>query len=351
MFTAIGHRPQTAQRLRLGTTRDGRLLAIDHEATSTRATEEPNIQPMAMRTSTIYACENVAARDRQVRLSIPSPGPMRAPGTAEANFPIESALDELSYQPGIDPIELRLRNYANVDPRTGRPWSSNALRECYRVGAQRFGWGDRNPQIGSMRDGNQLIGYGMAGVTFGQNSPLCQVKISISREGTALVRSAATDIGTGTYTIATQMAAESLGLGLGQVRVEIGDRDLPPAPASGGPQLVASKGGSDQPPAWLLNLQAHPDVIIQIGRRTFPARATVASAEERERLWPLVNRNNRGLAPLIHRGAIGRYDVYQRHTARVLPLVILARAHNDTTRRRPGQRPVTERAGEQLRHG
>jgi F420H(2)-dependent quinone reductase len=103
--------------------------------------------------------------------------------------------------------------------------------------------------------------------------------------------------------------------------------------------VVASKGGSDQPPAWLLNLQAHPDVIIQIGRRTFPARATVASAEERERLWPLVNRNNRGLAPLIHRGAIGRYDVYQRHTARVLPLVVLAPAHNDTTRRRPDSAP------------
>src|SRR6266851_83472 len=156
MFTAIGHRPQTAQRLRLATTRDGRLLAIDHEATSTRATEEPNIQPIAMRTPTMYACENLATRDRQVRLSIPSPGPMRAPGTVEANFPIESALDELSYQLGVDPIELRLRNYADVDPRSGRPWSSNALRECYRVGAQRFGWGDRNPEIGSMRDGNQL---------------------------------------------------------------------------------------------------------------------------------------------------------------------------------------------------
>jgi F420H(2)-dependent quinone reductase len=103
--------------------------------------------------------------------------------------------------------------------------------------------------------------------------------------------------------------------------------------------VVASNGGSDQPPAWLLNLQAHPDVIVQIGRRTFPARAIVASAEERERLWPLVNRNNRGLAALVHRGAIGRYDVYQRHTARVIALVLLEPAHNDTTRRRPGSAP------------
>ena len=244
MFTAIGHRPQTVQRLRLGATRYGRLLAIDHEATSTRATEEDHIEPIILKTPVMYACENLATRDRQVRLNIASPGAMRAPGTVEANFPIESALDELSYQLGVDPIELRLRNFAEVDPRSGRPWSSNALRECYRVGAQRFGWGDRNPKAGSMRDGNQLIGYGMAGVTFGQNSPACQVKISISREGTALVRSAATDIGTGTYTIATQLAAELLGLGLGQVRVEIGDSDLPPAPASGGSQQATALGGA-----------------------------------------------------------------------------------------------------------
>jgi xanthine dehydrogenase YagR molybdenum-binding subunit len=244
MFTAIGHRPQTAQRLRLGTSRDGRLLAIDHEAISIRATEDPHHEPIAMRTPSMYACENLATRDRQVRLSIPSPGSMRAPGTVEANFPVESALDELSYQLGVDPIELRLRNYAEVDPRSGRPWSSNALRECYRVGAQRFGWGDRNPGTGSMRDGNQLVGYGMAAVTFGQYTPACQVTISISRDGTALVRSAATDIGTGTYTIATQLTAELLGLGLRQVRVEIGDSDLPPAPPSGGSGLATAFGGA-----------------------------------------------------------------------------------------------------------
>ncbi len=244
MFTAIGHRPQTSQRLRLGTSRDGRLLAIDHEATSTLATEEANLEAIAMRTASMYACDDLATRDRQVRLSIPSPGPMRAPGTVEANFPVESALDELSYQLGVDPVELRLRNYAEVDPRSGRPWSSKALRECYRVGAQRFGWGDRDPGVGSMRDGSQLIGYGMAGVTFGQNSPACQVKISVSRDGTALVRSAATDIGTGTYTIATQLAAELLGLGLGQVRVEIGDSDLPPAPPAGGSQQATALAGA-----------------------------------------------------------------------------------------------------------
>jgi CO/xanthine dehydrogenase Mo-binding subunit len=244
MFTAIGHRPQTAQRLRLGFTWDGRLLAIDHESTSTMATDETHIEPIILETPTMYACENLATRHRQVRLSMPSPGPMRAPGTVEGNFAVESALDELSYRLGVDPVELRLRNYAEVDPRSGRPWSSNALRECYRVGAQRFGWADRNPKVGSMRDRDQLIGYGMAGVTFGQNSPACRVKISISRDGTALVRSAATDMGTGTYTIAAQLAAGLLGLGLGQVRVELGNSDLPPAPPAGGSQQATALGGA-----------------------------------------------------------------------------------------------------------
>jgi xanthine dehydrogenase YagR molybdenum-binding subunit len=271
MFTAIGHRPQTAQRLRLGTTRDGRLLAIDHEATSTQATEEPNIEPITLETPSRYACQNLTTRNRQVRLSIPLPGPMRAPGTVEGNFPVESALDELSYQLGVDPIELRLRNYAEVDPRSGRPWSSNALRECYRVGAQRFGWGDRDPAIGAMRDGDQLIGYGMAGVTFGQNSPACQVKISVSRDGTALVRSAATDIGTGTYTIATQLAAELLGLGLDQVRVEIGDSDLPPAPPAGGSQQATALAGAIHNGAGQL-VQAFLDLAA--GDEQSPLRGT-----------------------------------------------------------------------------
>jgi CO/xanthine dehydrogenase Mo-binding subunit len=132
---------------------------------------------------------------------------MRGPGTTEGNFAVESALDELSYTLGIDPIELRLRNYAEVHPGSGRAWSSEALRECYRVGAERFGWARRTPETGSMRDGNWLVGYGMAGVTFTSGQARCQAAVSVRRDGTAHVRSAATDLGTGTYTIATQVTA------------------------------------------------------------------------------------------------------------------------------------------------
>jgi xanthine dehydrogenase YagR molybdenum-binding subunit len=244
MFTSVGGRPETRQRLRLGATRDGMLVAIDHEATSTLAAEDANIEPIITTASTAYACPNVATHDREVRLNIPSPGWMRGPGAVEGNFALESALDEVSYKLGLDPIELRLRNYAEVQPNSGLPWSSKALRECYRAGAERFGWTKRNPKVGSMCDGHWLVGYGMAGVTYEWYQAPCQVSVSLSRDGTAHVRSAGTDIGTGTYTVATQLASELLGLDIGQVRVELGDSDLPPAPQSGGSGLAMSLGGA-----------------------------------------------------------------------------------------------------------
>ncbi|MFI6763404.1 xanthine dehydrogenase family protein molybdopterin-binding subunit [Micromonospora sp. NPDC050417] len=244
MFTSIGHRPATVQRVRLGATRDGQLVAIDHEGTSTGGIEEGGVEPTTMVTPEMYACPNVATHDRQVRLNIPNPGAMRAPGTVEGNFAVESALDELAYLLHCDPIQLRLRNYAEVSPVSGLPWSSKALRECYRVGAQRFGWQRRNPEVRSMRDGDWLVGYGMAGVTFHWYQAPCQARISIRRDGTAYARSAATDLGTGTYTVATQLTAELLGLDLGRVRFDLGDSDLPPAPQSGGSGLAMSLGAA-----------------------------------------------------------------------------------------------------------
>jgi xanthine dehydrogenase YagR molybdenum-binding subunit len=173
---------------------------------------------------------------------------------------MESALDELSYTLGLDPIELRLRNYTEVHPGSGRPWSSKALRECYHAGAERFGWARRTPKTGSMRDGNWLVGYGMAGVTFTPGQAPCQASVSIRRDGTAYVRSAATDLGTGTYTVATQVTAELLGLDIDQVQVEIGDSDLPFAPYSGGSGMATSLSGAIQDAAGKL-AQAFLDVV------------------------------------------------------------------------------------------
>ena len=245
MFTSVGHRPETRQRLRLGATRDGRLVAVDHECTSTiGALDDGGVNPVTQVTGNAYACPNVATHDRRARLHIPSPHWMRGPGPTEGNFAVESALDELSYTLAIDPIELRLRNYTEVHPGSGQPWSSKALRECYSAGAERFGWARRSPEIGSMREGNWLVGYGMAGVTFTPGQAPCQATVSIRRDGTAHVRSAATDLGTGTYTIATQVTADLLGLDIDQVHVEIGDSDLPYAPYSGGSGMATSLSGA-----------------------------------------------------------------------------------------------------------
>jgi CO/xanthine dehydrogenase Mo-binding subunit len=199
---------------------------------------------ITLATGNTYAWPNVATRNRHVLLNIPAPCAMRAPGAAQGNFAIESALDELSYQLQIDPIELRLLNYAEDHPQSGLPWSSKALRECYRVGAERFGWAKRDPRVGSMRKGRRLVGYGMAGATYEWASSPCQGTISIGRDGRARVRSAATDIGTGTYTIAAQVAAQLLGLDASQVDVTLGDSDMPLAPQSGGSMLAISLSGA-----------------------------------------------------------------------------------------------------------
>src|SRR5262249_32747976 len=148
-----------------------------------------------------YACPNVSTRATQFRVSIPPPGWMRAPGEAEGSFALESAMDELSYAIGIDPLALRVKNHAHVHPATGLPWSSNALVECYRQGAERFGWSARNPKPRSMGKGRPLVGYGMARAALFAWQPPCKAVASIRQDGTAFVRSGATDIGTGTYTV------------------------------------------------------------------------------------------------------------------------------------------------------
>ena len=242
MFTGIGHRPNTEQTLRIGATRDGRLVAIDHQATHGVAMEDANTEPVTLGSASGYACPNLSARDQQRRLNIPPPGPMRAPGEAQGNFAVESAIDELSYELGMDPLELRRRNYAEVHPQFGLPWSSKALRECYQVGAERFGWSRRNPEVASMRDGHWQVGYGLAGVAYSWWQVRCEARATMRRDGTAVVRSAASDIGTGTYTVMRQLSAGLLGLELARVRVELGDSDMPWSPAAGGSGLTTSLG-------------------------------------------------------------------------------------------------------------
>ncbi|GAA4256704.1 xanthine dehydrogenase family protein molybdopterin-binding subunit [Dactylosporangium darangshiense] len=245
MFTGIGHRPATIQRIRLGARRDGTLTAIEHESVQPSAIDDDNIVESVTTVSSVgYACPNVTTRDRLRRLNVPVPTSMRGPGDAQGHFGLECALDELAYELGIDPLELRMRNYAEEHPQLRLPWSSKALRRCYELGAERFGWWERDPQPRSMRRGDTLIGYGMAGVTFFWFQQPCEARATIDREGRAFVRSAATDIGTGTYTVMTQLSADRLGLRVDQVRMGLGDTELPSAPMQGGSGMTASLGSA-----------------------------------------------------------------------------------------------------------
>jgi xanthine dehydrogenase YagR molybdenum-binding subunit len=246
MFTSVGLRPNTVQQVALAADRDGRLTAIDHVSTSSIAMADELINPITHGTPNAYACPNVSTRATQIRQSIPIPGYMRAPGEAEGSFALESAIDELSYALRIDPIELRVKNYAHVHPETGLPWSSNALLECYRRGAERFGWSARNPQPRSMRSARQLVGYGVARGALGAYQPPCKVIASIRQDGTAFVRSGSADIGPGPYTVMTMLAADCLGVPVERVRFGLGDSSMPRAPQEGGSGLTGALGNAVQ---------------------------------------------------------------------------------------------------------
>jgi xanthine dehydrogenase YagR molybdenum-binding subunit len=246
MFTTVGHRPNTIQELALGATRDGQLTAIEHVSTSSIGMADELINLITYGTLHAYACPNVSTRATQIRQSIPIPGWMRAPGEAEGSFALESAIDELSYAVGIDPIEMRVKNHAHVHPESGLPWSSNALLECYRQGAERFGWSARNPKTRSMRNGRQLVGYGMARAALLAYQPPCKAIASIRRDGTVFVRSGATDIGCGTYTVMTMLVADCLGVPIERVQFGLGDSDMPMAPQQGGSGLTGALGNAVQ---------------------------------------------------------------------------------------------------------
>jgi xanthine dehydrogenase YagR molybdenum-binding subunit len=226
----------------LGAGRDGRLAATIHEATAETSTYEEYTEQLLDATWMLYACDNLETLYRLARLNVNTPTPMRGPGHVSGLFALECAMDELAVQLELDPIELRLRNHAEQDAYERMPYSSKSLKACYQAGAERFGWDRRNPQPRSMRENDQLVGYGMAGVTYPARRSPASASARILPDGTAVVRSATSDIGPGTYTSMTQVAAEALGLPIERVRFELGDSDLPKAPVHGGSMTMASVG-------------------------------------------------------------------------------------------------------------
>ncbi|GAB2803723.1 xanthine dehydrogenase family protein molybdopterin-binding subunit [Streptomyces daliensis] len=229
-FTSNGQRAESHQRLRLGARRDGTLTAIDHVTTNQVTRTEEGIFSTCHSTRMLYACPHVHVAQRAVRLDLPAPSFMRPP-EAVGGFALESALDELAYELGMDPVELRLRNHAAVNPETGN--GSRHLIECYRRGADVFGWDRRTPRPRSMRDGDTLIGWGMATAAHTTGGrPSAGAEVELSASGKAVVRVGTHDIGTGTYTVMSQVAAQTLGLALDDVDFRLGDTGYPFAFAS-----------------------------------------------------------------------------------------------------------------------
>ena len=244
MYTGHGYRPYTVQKIALGAEASGKLTAMIHEAVHNTSTFEEFSDGTTGFTRQVYACPNLYAPLKITDTDLPTPTWMRAPGAVSGMFALECAMDELAYALKIDPLELRLINYAETDPESGRPFSSKALRECYRLGAEKFGWKNRKMEPRSMRDGRLLVGWGTATGIWGAFQMPATAVVSLKADGTAYVASAASDIGPGTYTVVTMIAAEYLGLRPEQVKFELGDTKLPRAPAQGGSWTTASVGSA-----------------------------------------------------------------------------------------------------------
>lgn len=244
LYQLVGFRPRTVQRVALGAARDGRLEAIIQEATAETSVYEEYTENTLVPPAMSYSCPNLRTSYRLVPLHSSTPCAMRAPGLITGNLALEMAMDELAVSLGIDPVELRLKNFAERDEKKGLPWSSNALRDCYRMGAERFGWDRRRAEPGGMKHGRDLIGWGMATAVYPAERSPAEASAQVFANGTALVRSASSDMGPGTYTSMTQIAADALGLPIDRVRFELGDTRLPTAPVHGGSITLASVGNA-----------------------------------------------------------------------------------------------------------
>jgi len=236
----LGYRPAMIQQIELGANASGTLDAITHEAITVTSQYEDFHRQETGWSGLLYKCANARYAHKLARLDLPTSCDMRAPSAATAVYALECAMDELAVALKLDPIELRLRCYSDRDQHSDRPYSSKSLRDCYRQGAEAFGWDQRNSEPRSMRDGAELVGWGMAtGIWEALQVPIT-VRIVLTANGHAEVSCATSDIGTGTYTIMAQVAADMLGLPIENITIQLGDSTLPQSPVEGGSWIAAS---------------------------------------------------------------------------------------------------------------
>jgi xanthine dehydrogenase YagR molybdenum-binding subunit len=268
MFTLAGHRTPTIQHFRLGADRDGRLTAIIHEVTEQTSRFKEFAEQTATATRIMYAAPNRRTRHRLAALDVPKPSWMRAPGETPGMFAGEVAMDELAVACALDPIELRARNEPERDPESGKPWGNRHLIECLREGGHRFGWSARDPKPRQRAKGSWLFGTGVASATYPRYVLLgSRATIRFGDDGRYGVRIGAADLGTGTWTALTQVAADALECPVAAVTLEIGDTDQPPATVAGGSSGISSWG-------WAIVAAARELRRLHGGRPSAGAEAT-----------------------------------------------------------------------------
>ncbi|WP_158750076.1 xanthine dehydrogenase family protein molybdopterin-binding subunit [Acidobacterium sp. S8] len=240
MFSNVGHRPRTQQRIRLGATHDGKLVSLQHDYVNHTSMISDYDEGCGEATPYIYSTPNLLLRAAKAQRNIGPPTAMRGPGAVPGLYALESAMDELAIKLKMDPVELRLRNEPEKDESNGKPFSSRHLKECLTTGVEKFGWAKRNPAVGSMRKGDLVLGWGMACASWGAFRMAAQVSVALNNDGTARVSCATQDIGTGTYTIFAQVVSDKTGISVDKVQVVLGDTSLPAGPLSGGSWVTAS---------------------------------------------------------------------------------------------------------------
>lgn len=259
MFGLVGARPYTSQYLAIGAKKDGALAAINQVVSSSTSTFEDWVETATMQTRMLYAAPNVETSQKLVRMNIGTPTFNRGPGESSGTFALESALDELAEKLAIDPLALRLKNYTEKDPDNGLPFSSKSLRECYQRGAEKFGWSKRGKPR-ARRDGKWLTGMGMSTATYPMKRQPAHATATLMTDGSILVRAATHELGCGTYTSMSQIAAEAAGVPVERIRFELGDTRLPENPISAGSMTASSTG-----PAVAAAAAALADLVSKTG--------------------------------------------------------------------------------------
>ena len=240
MFSNTGHRPRTQQRIRLGATNEGKLTAIRHDFYTETSQLDDFVEHCGEQTPFLYSCANLEVTTAMVRRNVGAPAPMRGPGAVPGLFALESAINELAIKLKMDPVELRLKNDAERDEGKNLPFSSRHLKECYQTGAEKIGWKNRTPEVGSMKRNGKVIGWGVGGASWSAARIPCTASVELCQNGRVCVRCATQDIGTGTYTIFAQVVHARTGVPLDKIDVFLGDTVLPDGPTSGGSMATSA---------------------------------------------------------------------------------------------------------------